>query len=228
MPPAKQADFEAGVVEALERLERETAGSPGSARVLTTNIWSAGKPSAARSRVAATSACTSGLASPYFTRIVSPSGSSQSNFGDVPPTFFGRNRQVTSASVSKPPGPGDCRPGSRVRTGTAGGRQTRADRSASSRRRAAPSLSASLHPGVGFSLCRRRHRAGRPHALSDSAAASTSEHELAVAVPHHGDRRVSGGPAQQEPEAHQVQRDGQHGDVAGDRGVTRGSRARRG
>ena len=108
--------------------------------------------------MAATSARNSGLAPPYFTRIVSPPGSSQSNLGDVPPTFFGRNRQVTSAPVSKPPGPWGLPARFARATATAGVRQTRAERSACVSETGGALLVGVADPESALSLFRRLTR----------------------------------------------------------------------
>ena len=106
---------------------------PAQRTLPTTYMRSAKKPSADSSRVAAISACSSGLPRPYFTRMTSCPGSSQSNFGVVPLMVFTTRRQSTMAFSWRASWSGGFRSRRACGIGTAGRCHTRAERSAAAR-----------------------------------------------------------------------------------------------
>ena len=124
-------------------------------------MWSAPKPSAASRRVAAISACSSGLPRPYFTRITPCPARSQSNFGVVPLMLLTTSRQSTTAFGSRLPDRAGWRRARPARWGRPAGCQTRAARSAAARcagvssasAAAAGALPLAVPPWGGQALC---------------------------------------------------------------------------
>src|SRR4029079_9856348 len=106
--------------------EKGSAAQPAQRTCFTTYMLSAGNPSAASRRVAATSVYTSGLLCPYLTLTMSPSANSQSNLGVVPDTGPGLKVQSTTSSTANDAGPSGFRSSFASSIGVGGSSHTRA------------------------------------------------------------------------------------------------------